>query len=263
MTTVLVTNDDGYTSAGYLPLVQELSKKYSVVPVVPDCGKSWVSKAITTKKNLKVKTVKREGIKLFLLDGTPADCTQIGLYHLSPTPPDLVVSGINIGLNIGHARILSSGTIGAAMEASIEGVRAIASSISVPLSIRESIDFYSPTSYSLFEQAAKITTKIAGIVLQNTFPPDTDLFSVNIPFNATVDTDIEITEPFKKPYGQLFYKTGNRYTHRTPPIEFKNMPEKTDLQTLYKEKISITPICLSLINPNSLEPVGIIFHDKW
>jgi len=122
MTTVLITNDDGYKSAGFLPLVKEFAKEFSVVPVVPDHEKSWIGKAITKNKKLRVKKIKRDNVDLFLLNGTPADCTQIGLYHIAKHRPDLVVSGINIGLNIGTARMLSSGTIGAAIEASFEGI---------------------------------------------------------------------------------------------------------------------------------------------
>ena len=148
MTDILVTNDDGYKSAGFVPLVKELSKKYSVTAVVPDRGRSWIGKAITTKKELKIKKITYDGVEMFLLNGTPADCVQIGLYDIVDTRPKMVISGINIGLNIGQARTLSSGTIGAAIEGSIDGVRAIASSLSIPVNIRDNkTDFYTPKNY--------------------------------------------------------------------------------------------------------------------
>ncbi|MFH1101897.1 MAG: 5'/3'-nucleotidase SurE [Methanobacteriota archaeon] len=263
MTTVLVTNDDGYNSAGYLPLIKELSKEYTIVPVVPDRGKSWISKSLTMKKKLKVKTMIRDNFELFLLNATPADCVQIGLYHLAENYPDLVVSGINIGLNIGNARMLSSGTVGAAMEAALVGVKAIASSIQIPLAMRKKIDFYHPDGYSCFLEAAKITTKIAHIVLEHTFPDTVDLFSVNIPFDATEDSEIAVTVPFQTSYGQLFHRIGNRFVHRTPPIEFTGMDDQTDLKALYEQKISLTPVSLALGCPSSVPTIEEIIHKEW
>jgi len=262
MTDILLTNDDGYKSAGFLPLLKELSKEFSVVAVAPDKGRSWIGKAITTKKELKLKKIKREGFDFFLLNGTPADCVQVGLYHVVENRPKLVASGINIGLNIGHARILSSGTIGAAMEASIDGVKAIASSLAIPLRIKDDTDFYHPKSYVLFENAVKITVKVMKKVMGKTFN-DVDLFSINIPFDATADSDVEITEPFKAPYGQLFHRNGNRLIQRTPPIEFKNMGDSTDLKALSEGKISVTPISLTLFSNSSLKNVERIIKNDW
>lgn len=263
MTTVLITNDDGYTSSGYLPLVKEFSKKYSVIPIVPDSERSWIGKAITKKKKLRIKKMKRDGVDLFLLNGTPADCVQIGLFHVAEKHPDLVISGINIGLNIGTARMLSSGTIGAAIEASFEGIKAIATSLSIPVSTKDNIDFYSPINYSRFKQAAMITAKIADIVLHNSFDDGVDLFSVNIPFDATIDSKIVITTPFRDPYGSLFSKNGRRFIHHSPPVEYQNMLEGTDRKALHDEKISITPVNLTLISPSSVKNVEHIIKEAW
>jgi hypothetical protein len=157
MTDILITNDDGYKSAGFVPLFKELSKEFSITAVVPDRGRSWIGKAITTKKELRLKKINYQGVDMFILNGTPADCVQIGLYDVVETRPKILISGINIGLNIGQARTLSSGTIGAAIEGSIDGVRGIASSLTIPLSVRDSkTDFYHPKSYNLFENEAKI-----------------------------------------------------------------------------------------------------------
>jgi 5'-nucleotidase len=151
---------------------------------------------------------------MFLLNGTPADCVQIGLYDVVDTRPKMVISGINIGLNIGQARTLSSGTIGAAIEGSIDGVRSIASSLSIPLALRnKNIDFYNSKSYPLFENAARITTKVTTIIMNRAFD-SVDLFSLNIPFHATVDTPLEITTLFKTRYGRLFHKSSFMRLHR-------------------------------------------------
>jgi 5'-nucleotidase len=263
MTDILITNDDGYKSAGFVPLARELSKKYSVTAVVPDRGRSWIGKAITTKKRLRLKKTTYDGVDMFLLNGTPADCVQIGLYYVVETRPKMVISGINIGLNIGQARALSSGTISAAIEGAIDGVRAIASSLSIPIRIREEkIDFYQPESYHYFENAAKITAKVTSVVMEKTFE-DVDLFSLNIPFDATVDTPLQITSLYKTRYGRLFHKEGNRFLHRTPPVEFKNMEEHSDLKVLSENTISLTPMSISFGVHHSFPAVKNTFEQEW
>jgi len=264
MTDILVTNDDGYKSAGFVPLVKDLSKKYDICAVVPDRGRSWIGKAITTKKELKLKKIQQNGIEIYLLNGTPADCVQIGLYDIAQSRPKLVISGINIGLNIGTARILSSGTIGAAMEAAIDGVKALASSLSIPIKIRETNpNFYHPICYPFFENPVKITEKVGEIILHEPFE-GVDLFSLNIPFEATVQTPLEITIPYRTRYGRLFHKKGNKYFQKTPPVEFKNMGEHTDLKALSENKISLTPMNISLVaQSHSFQKVEQVFHQKW
>lgn len=191
MTDILLTNDDGYKSAGFIPLVKELSNKYDICAVVPDRGRSWIGKAITTKKELKLRKLRQNGVEMYLINGTPADCVQIGLYDIVSTRPKLVISGINIGLNIGVARMLSSGTIGAAMEAAIDGVKALAASLSIPMKIRETNpDFYHPVCYPFFQNPVKITEKVSEIILNEPFE-GVDLFSLNIPFEATVQTPLK------------------------------------------------------------------------
>lgn len=263
MTDILVTNDDGYKSAGFVTLVRELQKTYSVIAVVPDRGRSWIGKAITTKKELKLKKITHDGVEMFLLNGTPADCVQIGLYEIVPTRPKMVISGINIGLNIGQARTLSSGTIGAAIEGSIDGVRSIASSLSIPMVLRDNkTDFYHSKSYPLFCNAAKITSKVTTIISKNSFE-GVDLFSLNIPFHATVDTPLEITTLFRTRYGRLFHKEGNKFVHKTPPIQFKNMEEKSDVKALSENRISLTPMNISFGTCEVSDRVDRVFKQEW
>jgi 5'/3'-nucleotidase SurE len=166
-------------------------------------------------------------------------------------------------LNIGRARTLSSGTIGAAIEGSIDGVRAIASSLSIPMKIRDNkIDFYHPKNYRFFENAAQITTKITSIIINKTFD-GVDLFSLNIPFDATIDTPLAITTLFKTRYGRLFHKKGKTFIHQTPPVEFKNMEEHSDLQALHDNKISLTPMNISFAAHQSYDNVQHIFKEEW
>jgi 5'-nucleotidase len=262
MIKTLITNDDGYRSPGFLALLKELSKIFSITAVAPDCEKSWIGKAITTKKTLKVKKINFENFKIYTLNATPADCVQIGLNYLIKNNPDLVISGINTGANIGIARMLSSGTIGAAIEASFYKIKSIASSLIIPDNMRNKLDFNSLKSYKLFEPAAEITAKIACIILENNFY-DVDLFSVNIPFYAKIDTDIEITAPFKTPYLSLFNKTKYGFIHKVPPVEYKDMIDKTDIKAIFTEKISITPVNLSLVDKSYFKDIENVIKKAW
>lgn len=262
MTHILVTNDDGYKSSGYIPLVKTLQQDYIVTAVAPNRERSWIGKAITIRKNLTVKPMRRSSIDCYIVNGTPADCVQIGMHHVLDTYPDLVVSGINLGENVGHARMLSSGTIGAAMEASFEGVPALAVSLSIPVERKKQLNLYSPCNYHWFQNAAEITRKLASIILKNPFT-GIDFVSINIPPNATVDSELEITRPFHDPYGSLFHRTREGFLHRTPPLESRNLHEGTDYYAVCKGRISLTPISLSLVSDQSLAAAETKLKNKW
>ena len=263
MTDILLTNDDGYKSVGFYPLLKELNKEFSVLAIAPETEKSWIGKSISARDVLKVKEKKFQDAIIFTCTGTPADCVQIGLYDFVKNKPTFVVSGINVGANVGHGRILSSGTVGAGMEASIDGVKAIASSLYIPPKIKKKIDFFNGKNYSIFENASKITVKIIKILITQKLDDGIDLISINIPFNAGIDSEFEITKPFRDPYGRLFHKKGDEFVHVYPILKFKNLKQGTDLNALYENKISITPISLELVSKNSLEHLNKIIKDKW
>lgn len=264
MPEILLTNDDGYNSAGFFPLLKELSKDFSVFSITPDTERSWIGKAITTKKELKLTKIKKCNHEIFLLNGTPADCIQVGFYNILEKKPKLVLSGINQGSNVGSARILSSGTIGAAMEASIEGVCAIASSLRIPMEIKKDLDLFDEKNFVYFQNAAKITAKLTKILIDTKFDNSVDFFSINIPYDATLESEIAITKPFKDPYGQLFHiKKEGSFFHKTPRLEFKNLKKGTDLKALSEGKISITPISLDLILKDSIKKFEQIIMNNW
>lgn len=263
MTDILLTNDDGYKSAGFFPLLRELSKEFSVVTVAPSEERSWIGKSITTRRELKLKENKVGDFNVFTLDGTPADCVQIGLYGILPSRPRLVVSGINIGENIGLARILSSGTIGAAMEAPIDGVKAIAASLHVPLSIKKAANFFDGTQHSLFENAIAIVAKVVRIVMEKDFGAGVDLLSVNIPFDAKLNSDFNVTTPFRESYGKLFHKKEDGFVHINPVLDFSNAKQGTDMKALNEGKISITPISLEMVSAKSFSDIERLFRKEW
>lgn len=129
---ILVTNDDGILARGLRVLAEVASEFGRVTVVAPEVERSGVSHAITLSEPLRLREVGGEGgmtgFKAFALSGTPADCVFIGLHHVLRRRPDLVLSGVNRGPNLGFD-VLYSGTVGGAMEGVIQGVPAVACSL--------------------------------------------------------------------------------------------------------------------------------------
>jgi 5'-nucleotidase len=123
---ILVTNDDGIYAKGLAAIFQELCSLGKVTVVAPESEQSAVGHAISLNQPLRVRQVSLDGNILgWAVSGTPADCVKIAIAELLPTLPDLVVSGINLGPNVG-INVLYSGTVSAATEASILGLGAVA-----------------------------------------------------------------------------------------------------------------------------------------
>jgi 5'-nucleotidase len=255
---ILVTNDDGYTSQGFHALLEELSKENNVVGVAPKSEKSWIGKSISAHGELILEKIESN---LYSLTGTPADCVQIGIYDVLDRKPKFVVSGINLGLNAGHGRILSSGTIGAAMEASIDGVRSISTSIHLPKDVK-SLDMHDAKNKIFFTNAAKITSRILKIIEEMDFD-DFDLISINIPFEANENTPFEITSPDRQPIGKLFFKKGNFHKLEVPPLLFYTAKKGTDLWALNLKIISITPISIELASKNAIQKLEKFMRKRW
>lgn len=125
----LLTNDDGIYARGLSALYSELSRDADCLIVAPEVERSAVGHAITLNRPLMVRRTKKDGTFLgYAVSGTPADCVKIGIRELSEKPVDLVVSGINIGANVG-INVLYSGTVSAATEGAILGVPSMAVSL--------------------------------------------------------------------------------------------------------------------------------------
>lgn len=127
--TILVTNDDGILAKGLRVLAEVASEFGEVTVVAPQVERSGISHAITLSEPLRLSKLEADCCgEWFALSGTPADCVFIGIHHVLGRKPDLVLSGINRGPNLGYD-VLYSGTVGGAMEAVIQGVPSVALSL--------------------------------------------------------------------------------------------------------------------------------------
>ena len=161
---VLLSNDDGHASAGIRSVRNDLSEASDVVLVAPENEQSASSHSLSLHRPLRLRTVDPDA---FALDGTPADCVYVALYagtRILPRRPDLIVSGINHGMNLGQDAFYS-GTIAAAREGALRGIPAVASSAHPSVDLRA---------------AAKLTTRIA-MELLDVAPARAILLNVNIP----------------------------------------------------------------------------------
>jgi 5'-nucleotidase len=246
---LLVTNDDGVDSPALLPLVHALREIAPVRVVVPDRERSWIGKAISRWEDLSVKTLRRDDVEIVAVGGYPADCTNLGVHSLFGERPEMVVSGINIGLNIGLGFFLSSGTVGAAMEGWITGVPSIAFSTGLPDNDRAwKQDALGPASSVLWERAAKLSAQIVADVRVRGYPEGVDLLSVNFPTNADASTPRVVTELAAIGYGRLFHRRdGDVFVHDFDGA-FRNeeaVGPHTDVAIVRAGKVSITPVRLA------------------
>jgi 5'-nucleotidase len=164
----LLTNDDGIYAKGLSALYEELSKIADCTIVAPETEQSAVGHAITISRPLIVKQANRDGhFWGHAVTGTPADCVKLGIKALAEKPVDLVVSGINLGANVG-TNVIYSGTVSAATEGAIMGVPAMAVSLN---SHQRGADF---------SFAAKVAAKMARFMMTDNPNPHIPL-NVNIP----------------------------------------------------------------------------------
>lgn len=281
---VLLTNDDGPLDDQHCPyikyLVDEINENtdWDLSIVVPNQQRSWIGKAHFAGKTLTTsyiytkystgtdnpnlndfigpfktrQNMDKEYQEWCLLDSTPAACADIGIHHLyakkKSRPVDLVISGPNFGKNSGNLYILTSGTIGAAMEAVTHGVKAIALSYAF-----ENLNH----DYKVLKEAAKISLKlIKKLYKQLKVEPDIDIYSINIPLIDSLklgQTEIHYA-PILKNYWESIYAPVEQPTeHGEEQFEWKPDFKRvykdgladfqhTDSRVLLDEGISVTPL---------------------
>ncbi|NHJ49957.1 MAG: 5'/3'-nucleotidase SurE [Asgard group archaeon] len=256
---ILLTNDDGIRSNGLIQLYHELAKFADVTIITPHVQRSGESKAITINQIIRVETVDVTNSKKgYIINGTAADCVIFGLHALEERPFDLVVSGINQGLNISSHIILTSGTCAAALEASFYDVPAIALSMNV----MQSHYFVSP-SKETFTNVAKSAAKIVKKLIRKSFPKGLAFINVNFPFETTEETPIEIATIFNK---FLDFKPELRKDPRNNDYYFFwgeptfNAPKGSDVEVIGRGCISLSPASNDLNTTKESNLISFLLH---
>jgi len=244
---ILVSNDDGVYAAGLRAAASGVQGLGQVVVAAPSGQKSGVGRSISVFEPLRYAEVNLNGFRAYAVTGTPVDSVIIGIFAIMKGElPDLCVSGINVGENISTDTVTTSGTIGAALEAASYGIPSIAASIQV-VDQGDKFDMHHGAKHS-FAVAEKVLHRVASRVLENGLPEGVDLLNLNVPADASEDTEIVVTRLARKIFTT---KVQERFDPRGRPYYWidgdliTQDAEGTDVQTVYQDrKISLTPLSL-------------------
>lgn len=245
---ILVTNDDGVQAPGLLALAQEMRKLGKVTVFAPDKNWSASGHVKTMDRPLRVReTLLVDGTPAFMSDGAPSDCVALPLLGLIEGKIDLVVSGINPNANVGHD-VTYSGTVTAAMEAVIAGVKGIAVSLDSPESFKGKLDY---------STAAIVARKVAKKIIKDGLPEGV-VINLNVPYleekqikgymitrqglRVYRDALDERVDPRGKPY---YWIGGEAPTGVDEP--------GTDFGALRAGYVSITPLELDLTHYKAMD----------
>ena len=237
MPNILLTNDDGYSAPGLSALAAALEDLATVSIVAPSSEKSGTAQSLTLRQPIVAQQV---GERHWSVDGTPADCVIIALHKLLPERPDLVISGINFGANLGE-NVYYSGTVGAAREAALHHIPALA------------VSLCSKAHGSNFQDAARVARSAAELVLKNGLP-DQVLLSINVP--QPWSGEVRFTRQSKK-------ITRNQLSEGKDPrgrsyfwlFEQKidgDAEPGTDYAAIFSRAVSVTPLSLDPTHTESL-----------
>jgi 5'-nucleotidase len=256
---ILITNDDGIDSPGLHSLAREFEKDHEVLVVAPDSQRSACGHSITLNKPLFIKEVKVEGVKskCYSVDGTPADCVKIAVEKIlldKEDKVDMVLSGINKGPNLG-TDVIYSGTVSAAIEASIFKIPSVA----ISLDIKSEKEEYN------YDAASKYVKKIVAKAFEN-------LISENLVLNINVPNipeseikGIKVCELGNRIYRNVLIehamedeRIGYQFAGEIEDEEREN----TDVSLVKDGFITLTPLHYDLTNFKILEEVNNWFPNK-
>lgn len=241
---ILLTNDDGIHAEGLWALYERLVRRHSVTVVAPDRERSAVGHGITLDRPLRVSKLSvNGGLPGFAVTGTPADCIKLGVVEILEKRPDLVISGINPGTNVG-INIHYSGTVAAAREAALNGLPALAISVQGSTADR-------------FQEAAVFAERLAAEVSQNGLPAGTFL-NVNLPdLPMERIAGVQISRMNLKLFSERFEKRTdprNRlyFWQGSDSLPFSDSPD-IDGDALSRNYISITPVKCDMTDYEALD----------
>lgn len=248
---VLITNDDGVYAPGILAVAKKFSEYGEVMVVAPEGEKSATGHAITMHKPLRVKkmTELEEDINgpVYSINGTPSDCVKLGVEALIEKEPDLVISGINRGANLG-TDVLYSGTVSGAMEGTILGYPSLAVSI-VDFEAR---DFSVASNYATYIGKQLLEGLIPGERLKKT------LLNINVPsLPENKITGIYVTHLGVRNYKNTFEKRidprGREYFWMAGEIIDDTTQNDADVTCISNNGVSVTPISYDMTDYKVLD----------
>jgi len=249
---ILLTNDDGIESPGLWAAAEALSRVGYVHVVAPREQSSGTGRSYprTSDGTIQKQTLRVNGQdwQVYAVGGTPAQAVLHAVHEILPVKPDLVVSGINYGENLGES-VTASGTIGAAMEAASQGIPALA--VSLEASLADQLGYSRKIDFS---SAGYFTAFFAVSILHKPLPEDVNILKVDVPRDASRKTPWMITQQARKGYYYPVRPVREPGDWKKPVIvsyeiniDPEALPEDTDIYTvLVKKQVSVTPLSLNL-----------------
>lgn len=263
---ILLTNDDGLNSPGLKAAAEALIELGDLMVVAPKNQQTGVGRALSPEHDgalfEEVFEVRGQRIPAYSLFGSPTQAVLHGVLELAPRRPDLVVSGINYGENLGTV-ITLSGTVGAALEAADLGLPALAVSQELP----KEYHYNSPEGID-FSAAAYFTAFFARILLKMPHIADVDVLKVDVPLGATPETPWRVTRVSRQRYyhpvprsrRHLWDKARMDYETR---IDFATLEPDSDIYAIVVDKVvSVTPLSLDLTSRIDLADLQKALEDK-
>jgi 5'-nucleotidase len=249
---LLLTNDDGVYAPGLAALHAALCELHEVVVVAPETEQSAVGHAITLADPIKVRRLgPRTGFTGWAVTGTPADCVKLAVRELMETPPEMVVSGINLGANVG-VNVLYSGTVSAASEGAILGLPSLALSLAfTPATIKNpDFSFAGRFAAHLVEQYPSLGVP-PEVSLNVNFPPVAGEKIKGVRF--TRQSNARLKEIFHRrtdPRGHVYYWQGGEMMGKDGDAA------TTDFPALLAGYVTITPVRHDLTHEEVLDHLG-------
>lgn len=250
---ILLTNDDSHDSPLFLLAIKVLEDLGDLTVVVPAQEHSWKGKSMTRFGELYVDRIDLHGTPAWSVSGTPADCVNLAIYNLMDEPPDIVVSGINIGINTGLGFFMASGTLGACFEANIARIPAIA--LSQAMSFEDHKMWYSerrfaePALERMTGSVSEVFPRIWEDYALKMNSPIT--WSFNLP-DHTGDLEIIRTRLGQTFYQQCFSQRGDQYYHDLQRFPIDEAPD-SDQAVVFGGHVSVTRIDLAEIGQNLVD----------
>jgi len=240
---IVVTNDDGVNAEGIISLARALKDAGRVVVVAPDQERSAASHSITLHRPLRISALSRD---VYAVDGTPTDCVMLGVHEILKRRPDIVISGINHGANLGDD-VHYSGTVSAAFEGGILGIPSVAISLAVK-------------GHRNFRPASRFAAKLVRTLLEKKLPPGI-ILNVNVPdLPAGRIKGAVLTKQGKRNYGSVIVekvdpRSKKYYWIGGDESGFEDI-EKSDCNAVRDGWISITPLRVNLTDHAALDTMS-------
>jgi 5'-nucleotidase len=243
---ILIPNDDGVYAPGIRALFDAVQSLGQGVIVAPEQDKSAVSHSLTMNRPLRVRALEKN---IYTLDGTPTDCVTLAINKVLPAKPDLIVSGINPGGNLGDD-ISYSGTVSAAIEGTMYDIPSLAVSLA-------------GTAPFDFEVAAAVAWKLASMALSFGLPENT-LLNINVPARSAAEIrGVRFTRQGRRVYKNAIQETFDPWQRKHYWIGGGTVHwsggDNTDELAVRSGYISVTPVQLDLTNHAGID----FLEDKW